>query len=89
MNVLFVAAEGWPFIKTGGLGDISYSLPKALKKSGVDARVVLPKYSAIPEEYKKKMKHIGHKWINFAGKQVYLGVETLALDGVTYYFIDN
>jgi starch synthase len=89
MNVLFVAAEGWPFIKTGGLGDISYSLPKALKKSGVDARVVLPKYSAIPEEYKKKMKHIGHKWINFAGKQVYLGVETLTLDGVTYYFIDN
>ncbi|MBQ1793575.1 MAG: glycogen/starch synthase, partial [Peptostreptococcaceae bacterium] len=35
MKVLFVTAECWPFAKTGGLGDVSYALPKALKKEGV------------------------------------------------------
>ena len=32
MKVLYVTAECWPFIKTGGLGDVAYALPKALKK---------------------------------------------------------
>lgn len=34
MKVLFVTAECWPFVKTGGLGDVSYALPKALKREG-------------------------------------------------------
>ena len=48
MKVLYVTAECWPFIKTGGLGDVAYALPKALKKEGVDVRVIMPKYSNIP-----------------------------------------
>ncbi len=31
MKVLYVTAECWPFAKTGGLGDVAYALPKALK----------------------------------------------------------
>ena len=88
-KVLFVAGESWPFIKTGGLGDVAYSLPKALKKEGVDIRVILPKYSKIPEKYKKEMKFIGHKSIQLAWRNLYLGVEELELDGIIYYFIDS
>ena len=47
MKVLYVTAECWPFAKTGGLGDVAYALPKALKKEGVDVRVMMPKYSTI------------------------------------------
>ena len=47
MNVLLVAAEAHPFIKTGGLGDVMGALPKALSKIGVDARVVIPNYKNI------------------------------------------
>ena len=47
MKVFYVTAECWPFAKTGGLGDVSYALPKELKKEGVDVRVIMPKYSTI------------------------------------------
>ena len=39
-KVLFAAAEALPFISTGGLADVVGSLPAALVKKGVDARVV-------------------------------------------------
>ena len=42
-KVLFVASEGVPFIKTGGLADVVGSLPKYLDKEEFDVRVILPK----------------------------------------------
>ena len=47
MNVLFVASEAYPLVKTGGLGDVAYSLPHALHAQGLDMRLVLPGYRAL------------------------------------------
>lgn len=44
MRILFVASEGLPFSKTGGLADVIEALPKALVASGHDVAVVLPRY---------------------------------------------
>ena len=50
LRVLFLAAEVVPFAKTGGLADVAGSLPKALKKLGVDVRVGMPRYGRIDRE---------------------------------------
>jgi starch synthase len=44
MRILFVASEGLPFSKTGGLADVVEALPKALVASGHEVAVVLPRY---------------------------------------------
>jgi len=51
LKILIVSAEVSPYSKTGGLGDVAGSLPKALRAKDVDARVVLPKFGSIPQEY--------------------------------------
>ena len=43
-KILFVASEAYPLVKTGGLGDVIYSLPHALHAGGADIRLVLPGY---------------------------------------------
>jgi starch synthase len=44
MNSLYCTSEAYPLIKTGGLGDVSGSLPAALRERGNDVRLVLPAY---------------------------------------------
>jgi starch synthase len=89
MNVLFVASESVPFIKTGGLADVIGSLPKELNKHGVQARVILPKYSDIPAEWKKKMKPKATCTVWVGWRRQYCGIEEAIVDGVHYYFVDN
>ena len=89
LKVLYVASEAVPFIKTGGLADVAGSLPKALKKQGVDIRVVMPKYGKIAREYLEKMEHVYDGELTVSWRTKFLGIDKLVLDGVTFYFIDN
>ncbi|MCP3741039.1 glycogen synthase GlgA [Rossellomorea sp. BNER] len=89
MKVLFVVSECVPFIKSGGLADVAGSLPKELKSLGTDIRIILPKYKAIPEEYKSKMKKISEFTVPVGWRQQYCGIEQLEMDGILFYFVDN
>ncbi len=89
-KILFVASEARPFIATGGLADVIGSLPQALAKDpAYDIRVVLPLYSDIKPEYRRKMSFLGNIFVQLAWRNQYCGVFTCVENGVTYYFIDN
>jgi starch synthase len=47
MNLLFVASECTPFIKTGGLADVIGAVPKALTDVGISVRVLIPAYPSV------------------------------------------
>ena len=89
MKILFTASECVPFIKTGGLADVVGALAPVLAAKGHDVRVMLPLYTAIPEEYTQAMTHALDFEVELGWRKQYCGIETLVRDGVTYYFIDN
>ncbi len=89
MKVLFVASEAVPFSKTGGLADVAFALPKALRKEKVDARVMISKTFDLPEELMQNEKHINHFYVDVGWRRQYVGLSEIEHDGVPYYFIDN
>jgi len=62
LKILFVAAEVHPYTTVGGLGMVIFSLSRALKKLGLDVRILMPKYGQIDEKkYKMEMVFEGLK----------------------------
>jgi len=47
LKTLFVASELFPYVKTGGLGDVMAALPRAMRVLGADVRLLLPAYPAV------------------------------------------
>ena len=88
-KILFVASEAVPFIKTGGLADVAGTLPKSFNQDEFDVRVIIPKYRAIPEQFRNQMKYHSHFYMNFAGENRYVGIMELEWGGIQFYFIDN
>ncbi len=89
-KILFVASEARPFIATGGLADVIGSLPQAIATDPTyDVRVVLPLYSDIKEDQRRKMSFMGNIFVALGWRNQYCGVFTCVENGVTYYFIDN
>lgn len=88
-KILFMAGEAAPFIRTGGLGDVAGALPAMLNALGADARVILPLYMDIPQDFKNAMKYIGSVYVTLAWRYQYCGLFSYNYNGVTYYFVDN
>ena len=90
-SVAFIGSECYPFVKTGGLGDVMYALPKALIKQNCDVRVIIPRYKCIPWEYQEKMVYRGEFMMDLCadGRSFYVGIMEYVWDGVVYDFIDN
>ncbi|MDO4617091.1 MAG: glycogen/starch synthase [Lachnospiraceae bacterium] len=90
-SVVFIGSECYPFVKSGGLGDVMYALPKELARQNCDVKVILPRYACIPWEYQEKMVYRGSFDMDLCsdGRRFYVGIMEYVWDGVVYDFIDN
>ena len=90
-SVAFIGSECHPFVKTGGLGDVMYALPRELARLNCDVRVLLPRYACIPQEYQNRMVYRGEFYMDLGrtGRNYYVGIMEYICDGVVYDFIDN
>ena len=88
LKVLIVAGESAPFIKSGGLGDVVGSLPKALRAKGVDVRVVIPRHRAIKNETMYGVEFLGEFNVHLQWRKQ--PAKVLLKNGdVPVYFIEN
>ena len=90
-SVAFIGSECHPFVKTGGLGDVMYALPRVLASLNCDVRVILPRYACIPKKYQDLMVYRGEFYMDLGrtGRSYYVGIMEYICDGVVYDFIDN
>ena len=90
-RIAFVGSECYPFVKTGGLGDVMYALPRSLVKNGCEVRVLLPLYACIPQKYKENLVHKGSFMMDQTqeGRTFFVGIMELEMDGVIYDFVEN
>ena len=96
-NILFVASEAAPFARVGGLGSVMYSLPRALRDIGHDARIFIPRYLCVdPELYQLTNKVKGLRVpTNHKSSEKDIICNIKKFDGdkkdgpVTAYFLEN
>ena len=89
MRILYATSEATPFCKTGGLADVSGSLPPALAAAGADVAVVLPLYQKVKERFGPQLTFECYDYVDLAWRHSYCGLFSLKRDGVTWYFLDN
>lgn len=89
MNVLFVTSEAVPFSKTGGLADVAFALPKALRKENVDVRVVVSKTFDLPDDIADQETHLSDFYVDVGWRKQYAGLSQVIYEEIPYYFIDN
>ena len=88
-NVLFIASEMTPFVKTGGLGDVIGALPKSLVAKGVNVKVILPLYSMIDYNKYDLHKIMEGNCVSMGNCNEFFSVHHSAyVKGVDTYFIE-
>jgi len=101
LKVLFVSAEVAPFSKQGGLSQVSYFLPQALRRQGVDVRIFTPKYGTqIDQDFELHMLYeglevpTGSRGTKYGPSKLICNIKQTTLDNLNeppmpVYFLEN
>lgn len=95
LKILFVSSEVVPFVKTGGLADVSSALPQMLSELGHEVRIVIPKYGAVDDRKFKihEIVRLKDLQVKIGDKDVVFSLKSCFLPGprvrVQIYFLDN
>lgn len=89
MKILFATSECAPFSKSGGLADVAFSLPPALKEADNEIAVITPMYQCVKESYGQAVKKALETTVRLGNREVYCGLYRGESNGVTIWFVDN
>jgi len=96
LRILFTTSEAYPLVKTGGLADVSGSLPAALRELGHDVRILIPGYPAVLEKLENSRPVAMVSPLPFVGSVALVvgempgsGVPVLAIDCPALYNRDG
>lgn len=87
LRALHVAAELYPWVKTGGLGDVVAALPPALLEEGVDARLCLPGFPQLLDAF--SLSDAVRLATPFAAERVRVAIAALPGSNVGAYLVDH
>ena len=88
MKIVNVASEANPLVKSGGLGDVVYSLSRELAKAGHEVSIILPYYKVVKDK-NVGAEYLGYDYIDMSWRHQYVGIFKKVIDGVNYYLIDS
>ncbi|MBQ1289984.1 MAG: glycogen/starch synthase [Oscillospiraceae bacterium] len=89
MKILFATSECAPFSKSGGLADVAFSLPPALKKAGDEVEIITPYYQCVKKRFGDKITYVKDITVQLGWRSLYCGLMRGELNGVTVWFVDN
>ena len=88
MKILFVTSECAPFSKSGGLADVAFSLPPALKRAGNEVAIISPLYKCVRDGYGDTLTKTAERTIQLGSTSYPLGLYRGERDGVAAWFVE-
>lgn len=88
MKIVNVASEANPLVKSGGLGDVVYSLSRELAKANHEVSIILPYFKTVKDK-NIDAEYLGYDYVDLSWRHQYIGIFKKVIDGVNYYLIDN
>ena len=88
MKILFVTSECAPFSKSGGLADVAYSLPPALRETGNEVAVITPLYRCVRERFGGALEFVCSPAVRLGEWNTRCGLYRGESCGVTVWFVE-
>lgn len=89
MKILFETSECAPFSKSGGLADVAFSLPTAMKELGHEIAIITPYYQCVKEKFGSQITKLTSIDVTLGQHTQTCGIFVGKLDTVTVYFLEN
>ena len=89
MKIWFVSSECAPFSKSGGLADVAFSLPPALKEAGNRIAIITPLYQCVRNRFGDQLTKLKEIIVHLGDRFFYCGLWLGDRDGVPVWFIEN
>ncbi|AIO18796.1 Glycogen synthase [Candidatus Izimaplasma bacterium HR1] len=88
-RILFIAAESYPFIKTGGLADVIGSLSRNLVRLGQEISVIIPLYKKIKDSFGESLTRGSSRQVVYDEEVYHIRIFSYTYKKVKHYFIES